>query len=91
MKILEKISPYKNLLKLYLIITLILRIVLLFHPITSSSFTWSEIGKIFITGLVSDIFVFIIATGILWLYLLFLSNSKRNVCAPFLSPVNTNE
>lgn len=76
MKILEKISPYKNLLKLYLIITLILRIVLLFHPITSSSFTWSEIGKIFITGLVSDIFVFIIATGILWLYLLFLSNSK---------------
>lgn len=78
MKILEKIAPYKNLLKLYLAITLILRIVLLFHPITSSSFSWSEIVKIFITGIISDFFVFIIATGILWLYLLFLSNSKYN-------------
>ncbi len=73
---LKKIAPYKNLLKLYLIATLILRIVLLFHPITSASFTWSEIVKIFITGVISDFFVFIIATGILWLYLLFLSNSK---------------
>ncbi|GAA4773357.1 sulfatase-like hydrolase/transferase [Flavobacterium hankyongi] len=73
---LKKIAPYKNLLKLYLIVTLILRIVLLFHPITSASFTWSEILKIFITGVISDFFVFIIATGILWLYLLFLSNSK---------------
>lgn len=78
MRILEKIAPYKNLLKLYLAITLILRIVLLFHPITSSSFSWSEIVKIFITGIISDFFVFIIATGILWVYLLFLSNSKYN-------------
>ncbi|WP_136666569.1 LTA synthase family protein [Flavobacterium sp. H122] len=76
MKFLEKISPFKNLLKLYIVVTLVLRIVLLFHPITSASFTWAEISKIFITGLISDFFVFILASGLLWLYLMFLSNSK---------------
>lgn len=78
MKFLEKISPFKNLLKLYIVVTLVLRIVLLFHPITSTSFTWSEISKIFITGILSDFFVFIAVSGLLWLYLLFLSNSKYN-------------
>ena len=72
----EKTSPYKQLLNFSLFTSFILRIVLLFHPITSTSFTWLEIGKIFITGLLSDFFVFIIGSGLLWLYLIFLSNEK---------------
>lgn len=76
MKIYNNIATYYNLLKLYLLTTLILRIILLFHPITSSSFKWLEIIKIFVTGIVSDFFVFIVASSVFWLYLLFLSNAK---------------
>lgn len=76
MQFFQKSSPYKQILNLSLFSSFILRIVLLFHPITSASFSWKEIAKIFITGLLSDFFVFIVASGLLWLYLLFLSNSK---------------
>ncbi|MFK7000994.1 LTA synthase family protein [Flavobacterium oreochromis] len=76
MNFFEKKSPYKQLLNLFLLSNFILRIILLFHPITSTSFTWKELGKIFLTGLISDFFVFTIASGLLWLYLLFLSNDK---------------
>jgi len=76
MRYFQKTSPFYNLLKLYLFLSVILRIVLLFHPITSTSFSWTEITKIFITGLLSDLFVFVIASSFLWLYLIFLSNSK---------------
>ena len=53
-----------------------MRIVLLFHPITQSKFSFFESLKIFGLGFISDFFVFIIASAFLWLYLLFLSNSK---------------
>ena len=76
MRFFEKTSPYKQLLNLSLLASFILRIVLLFHPITSASFSWGEIGKIFVLGLLSDSFVFIVGSGLIWLYLLFLSNSK---------------
>lgn len=72
----KKYSPFLQLLKLYVAVSFILRIVLLFHPITTANFSWQEIIKIFISGLASDILIFIIGNGILWLYLLFLSNSK---------------
>jgi hypothetical protein len=48
------------------------------HPITQSSFTFLEGIKIYGFGLCSDVFVFTIASGFLWLYLIFLSNSKYN-------------
>ena len=54
----------------------LLRIVLVFHPITQSSFDFTEIIKILALGLASDFFVFIIAGLFLWLYLIFISNSK---------------
>ncbi|OWP82758.1 sulfatase [Flavobacterium davisii] len=76
MNFFEKKSPYKQLLNLFLLSNLVLRIILLFHPITSASFTWKELAKIFLTGLISDFFVFVIASGLLWIYLLFLSNAK---------------
>ncbi|MHC0445223.1 LTA synthase family protein [Flavobacterium sp. 3-218] len=77
----KKLSPFYNLALLYFIVSFILRIVLLFHPITQSSFTFTESLKIFSFGLLSDFFVFIAASLFLWLYLIFISNSKYN--APY--------
>ena len=61
---------------MYLLLSLGLRILLLFHPITQSSFSGLEITKILSLGLVSDIFVFIPISSFLWLYLIFISNAK---------------
>ncbi|MDQ8014982.1 MAG: sulfatase-like hydrolase/transferase [Flavobacterium nitrogenifigens] len=74
----KKLSPFYNLALLYFIVSFTLRIVLLFHPITQSTFTFTESLKIFSFGLLSDSFVFILASGFLWLYLIFISNSKYN-------------
>lgn len=49
---------------------------MIFHPITQSSFNFLESLKIFGLGLLSDFFVFVIASVFLWLYLIFLSESK---------------
>jgi phosphoglycerol transferase MdoB-like AlkP superfamily enzyme len=77
MKILSsRFSPFYNLAIFFFITNFILRIVLLFHPITQSSFSILSIFKIFIFGFLSDVFIFIIASCFLWLYLLFLSDSK---------------
>ncbi len=51
---------------------------MIFHPITQSSFNFLESLKIFGLGLLSDFFVFLIASVFLWLYLIFLSESKYN-------------
>lgn len=72
----KKLTPFYNLILFYVIVSFILRIVLLFHPITQASFNWIEVLKIFSYGLVSDFFVFILASGFLWLYLIFISNTK---------------
>ncbi|KAF2513801.1 LTA synthase family protein [Flavobacterium foetidum] len=74
----KKLSPFYNLALLYFIVSFVLRIVLLFHPITQSSFTFLESLKIFSFGLISDFFVFMLASLFLWLYLIFVSNSKYN-------------
>lgn len=76
MRYFKKYSPFINLLVLFIAVNIILRIVLLFHPITQSDFGGMEIIKIFSFGLLSDVFVFVVASAFLWLYLLFLSNSK---------------
>ena len=55
---------------------ILLRIVLTFHPITQSKFTFFETLKIFGFGLLSDLFIFILCSVFLWLYLLFLSDNK---------------
>jgi phosphoglycerol transferase MdoB-like AlkP superfamily enzyme len=67
---------YTNIAIFYLIVSFLTRIILLFHPITQSKFSILEISKIFGLGLISDLFIFIIFGAILWLYLIFLSNSK---------------
>ena len=67
---------YTNLAIFYLIVSFLTRLVLLFHPITQSKFSVLETIKIFGFGLLSDVFIFILIGSILWLYLIFLSNSK---------------
>ncbi|MBW4360453.1 LTA synthase family protein [Flavobacterium taihuense] len=76
MNFLKKFSPFYNLALFYILVSFVLRIVLVFHPITQTSFSFVDSLKIFLLGLLSDAFVFIIATGFLWLYLIFISNSK---------------
>jgi len=78
MQLFQKKSPFYNLALFYLIVSLITRLVLLFHPITQTSFTIIDSFKIFGLGLISDVFVFVVASAFLWLYLLFLSNNKFN-------------
>jgi len=74
----KKFSPLFNLALFYFIVSFILRIVLFFHPITQSSFTILESLKIFSLGLISDFFVFVVASIFLWLYLITVSNTKYN-------------
>ncbi len=76
MSFLKKCSPFYNLALFYCIVSVFLRLILLFHPITQTSFLGLEILKIFILGLLSDLFVFVVASFFLWLYLIFISNSK---------------
>lgn len=76
MSLFKKYSPFINLLLFFLFVNFVLRIVLLFHPITQSTFGVFETIKIFSFGFFSDLFVFIVTSALLWLYLLFLSNSK---------------
>lgn len=78
MQLLKKSSPITYLLSFYLIVSIVLRVVLLFHPITQSAFSAIEVLKIFSFGLLSDLFVFVIVAVFLNLYLVFLSNTKYN-------------
>lgn len=78
MQLLKKSSPITYLLSFYLIVSIVLRVVLLFHPITQSTFSAIEVLKIFSFGLLSDLFVFVIVAVFLNLYLVFLSNTKYN-------------
>ncbi|WP_166924198.1 LTA synthase family protein [Flavobacterium poyangense] len=74
----KKLAPFYNLALFYFIVSFILRVVLFFHPITQSAFSIAESLKIFVLGLISDFFVFVVAGFFLWLYLIFISNSKYN-------------
>src|SRR5574343_411801 len=67
---------YKNIALFYLIVSLLTRLVLLFHPITQSHFSFIDYLKIFSIGILNDLFVFILIGSLLWLYLIFISNTK---------------
>lgn len=73
---LQKIKPFLYLGIFYLIISFLLRLVFVFHPITTDSFSLFEILKVCFLGFISDALVFTIASSFLALYFLFLSNSK---------------
>lgn len=76
MNFVKKISPFYQLSALYILIGFVIRILLIFHPITETAFSVLEILKIFGFGLLSDLFVCGIIMSFLWLYLIFISDSK---------------
>ncbi|RTY88706.1 LTA synthase family protein [Flavobacterium sp. RSP15] len=76
MEVIKKVSPFLYLVAFYVSISFILRIILFFHPITQASFTWIDTLNLFIFGFLSDFFVFVLVSGFLWLYLIFISNTK---------------
>ena len=73
---LSKLKPYLYLGLFYGIVSLILRLIFIFHPITTVSFGLFESLKIILIGGLTDVFVFISASSIFALYSLFLSDSK---------------
>ena len=73
---LSKLRPYLYLGFFYGIVSLILRLIFIFHPITTVSFGFFESLKIILIGGLTDVFVFILASSIFALYSLFLSDSK---------------
>jgi hypothetical protein len=76
MTFLRKTTPFYTLALFYVVVSFILRAILIFHPITQASFSFLETIKIFTLGFLSDLFIFLIASAFLWLYLIFISNSK---------------
>ena len=72
----KKNNPFLYLAAFYLLIEFLLRLVLLFHPITQAHFSLIDLTKIFILGAFSDLFIFVLASVFLWLYLVFISNTK---------------
>nr|WP_314864840.1 sulfatase-like hydrolase/transferase [uncultured Flavobacterium sp.] len=76
MSVLKKLSPFYTLTLFYIIVSFALRVTLLFHPITQATFSWIDTIKIFTLGIISDSLVFTVLGGVLWLYLIFISNSK---------------
>lgn len=71
-----KLKPFFYLGIFYLMVSLILRIIFIFHPITNADFALFESLKIITVGLLSDILVFTLASSLLAVYFLFLSDSK---------------
>lgn len=68
--------PYKYLLGFYLVLNIVLRIILINHPITTSTFSILELLSIFALGIIRDSVIFSLAYILFWLYFIFLSNKK---------------
>lgn len=69
-------KPFLYLFYFYLTACAVLRFLLLFNPIITGSFPAGTLLRIFFLGALSNAFVFFQAAGLLWLYLLFLSDRK---------------
>ncbi|MBS1548980.1 MAG: sulfatase-like hydrolase/transferase [Bacteroidetes bacterium] len=72
----DKIKPFFLLGIIYVLLSLILRLVFVFHPITTASFGIFEVLSMLSLGMITDVLVFTLASSILALYFLFLSNGK---------------
>jgi len=73
---LSKLRPFLYVGGLYIIISLILRIIFMGHPITTTSFSFGQILGMLLVGTLNDAFVIILANSILVLYFLFIANIK---------------
>ena len=71
-----KLKPFAYIAGLYVIISLIMRCVFVFHPITTASFSFVEVLKICSIGLVSDVLTIVLAMGIFGYLLPFYSQCE---------------
>ncbi len=76
MKTMKLIKPFIYLGIIYIAISFLLRLVFMFHPITTSDFGIVDAFKMLFAGALSDVFVFVLVSSILAIYLLFLSDGK---------------
>ena len=74
--VLERIKPFTYIAALYLIVSFVMRIVFMLHPITATTFSVWSVFKMLFIGLLSDAFVIVLASSILMLYFLFIANVK---------------
>ena len=72
----KRLQPYFYLGAFYILISFLLRIVFIYHPITTSHFSLWEATKVIGVGLINDILIFVLASSIFVLYTLFLSDGK---------------
>ena len=73
---LKKLNPFLYIGSLYVVLSLLLRIVFIMHPITTAKFSAGEIVKLFWVGLLSDTLTIVLAMSILVIYFLFIANVK---------------
>jgi len=75
-QLLNRLKPFLYVGGLYIIISLVLRIIFMAHPITTTSFSiWQVLGMLLV-GSLNDIFIICLAVSILVLYFLFIANVK---------------
>ena len=73
---LSRLKPFLYVGGLYIVISFILRIIFMGHPITSTSFSWGQVLGMLLVGTLNDVFIISLALGILVLYFLFIANVK---------------
>ena len=73
---LSRLKPFLYIGGLYIVISFILRIIFMGHPITSTSFSWGQVLGMLLVGTLNDVFIICLALSILVLYFLFIANVK---------------
>ena len=75
-QLLNRLKPFLYVGGLYIIISLVLRIIFMAHPITTTSFSFGQVLGILLVGSLNDVFIICLALSILVLYFLFIANVK---------------
>lgn len=74
--LLSRLKPFLYVGGLYIVISFVLRIIFMGHPITTTSFSLGQVLGMVLVGTFNDIFITILALSILVLYFLFIANVK---------------
>ena len=74
--LLSRLKPFLCVGGLYIVISFVLRIIFMGHPITTTSFSLGQVLGMLLVGTFNDIFITILALSILVLYFLFIANVK---------------
>jgi len=75
-QLLNRLKPFLYVGGVYIIISLVLRIIFMGHPITTTSFSLGQVLGMLLVGSLNDVFIICLALSILVLYFLFIANVK---------------